>query len=406
MAQLQHTSSIIPQPLTGLAIIRAHQIHLVEDDETREIREIFVPFDNVSTVSERTVDIGQGRTYSELVWNEPIDDRHVPGLDSLLRYLDDRGVGYTGHTGHTGHTGAAGPGLTGGFVRYDGPQGLTPEQKRQARHNIGVWCEGEIPLDFPQTAMYVNYATPEQTLAGDVVLNCDCTGSTGNTGDTGSTGNTGSTGGTGGEGGDPVDPPPPPPPPPWWPPWIPWPLPPDPPFPFTGQTGYTGWTGHTGHTGFTGDTGPTGWTGATGPTGYRGYTGEPGRGPRAPLIVHQDLHLYQKFVHNNVQNIRVHNQSYASKLDLQYRPQVHLRQPALVDARRDVLIQQQRQEHVHRHLIDASRLELHQPQVHHRRTTTQIFPTTTSSLPSTSALEAMEARMAQLEARLQLLEQN
>ena len=127
MAQFQHASALQPQQLTGLTQVRAHRIYLVEDDATREIREIFVPFENVSTVSERTVDIGQGRSYSELVWNEPVDDEHVPGLESLLRYLDNRGLGFTGHTG------AAGPSFT-GAVRYDQPQGLTPEQKRQARH--------------------------------------------------------------------------------------------------------------------------------------------------------------------------------------------------------------------------------------------------------------------------------
>ena len=54
-----------------------------ELDTSTEIREVFVPFANISTVEERTVDIGQGRSYTELVWNEPIDDLHVPGLESF-----------------------------------------------------------------------------------------------------------------------------------------------------------------------------------------------------------------------------------------------------------------------------------------------------------------------------------
>ena len=56
-------------------------------DVTREIREIFVPFANISAVYEQTHHIGKGRSYTTIEWNEPIDDRHVPGLESLLRYL-------------------------------------------------------------------------------------------------------------------------------------------------------------------------------------------------------------------------------------------------------------------------------------------------------------------------------
>ena len=80
-------TNIAPHQRTGLTIVRANEIWLTNPltDVTREIREIFVPFANISTVYEQTHDIGQGSSYTTIEWNEPIDDRHVPGLDSLLR---------------------------------------------------------------------------------------------------------------------------------------------------------------------------------------------------------------------------------------------------------------------------------------------------------------------------------
>jgi hypothetical protein len=82
-------TNIAPQQLTGLTIVRANEIWLTNPltDVTQEISGIFVPFANISTVYEQTHNIGQGRSYTTIEWNEPIDDRHVPGLESLLRYL-------------------------------------------------------------------------------------------------------------------------------------------------------------------------------------------------------------------------------------------------------------------------------------------------------------------------------
>ncbi len=77
-------TNIAPQQLTGLTIVRANEIWLTNPltDVTQEIRDIFVPFANISTVYEQTHNIGQGRSYTTIEWNEPIDDRHVPGLES------------------------------------------------------------------------------------------------------------------------------------------------------------------------------------------------------------------------------------------------------------------------------------------------------------------------------------
>ena len=86
-------TNIAPQQLTGLTMVRANEIWLTNPltDVTQEIREIFAPFANISTVYEQTHDIGQGRSYTTIEWNEPIDDRHVPGLQSLLPGLRRRG---------------------------------------------------------------------------------------------------------------------------------------------------------------------------------------------------------------------------------------------------------------------------------------------------------------------------
>ena len=56
-------TNIAPQQLTGLTIVRANEIWLTNPltDVTQEIRDIFVPFANISTVYEQTHDIGQGR---------------------------------------------------------------------------------------------------------------------------------------------------------------------------------------------------------------------------------------------------------------------------------------------------------------------------------------------------------
>lgn len=89
MAFLAYNAGPAPQQLTGLAIARAHTFLQIEseEDESIDIRRIYFPFKNISTVYEAVIDIGQGRSYTELRWTEPIDDLHCPGLASLLRWL-------------------------------------------------------------------------------------------------------------------------------------------------------------------------------------------------------------------------------------------------------------------------------------------------------------------------------
>ena len=100
-------TNIAPQQLTGLTIVRANEIWLTNPltDVTQEIRDISAPFANISTVYEQTHVIGQARTYTTIEWNEPIDGRHVPGLQSLLRYLEN----FRGIQGPTGSDGTRGP---------------------------------------------------------------------------------------------------------------------------------------------------------------------------------------------------------------------------------------------------------------------------------------------------------
>ena len=109
-------TNIAQKQLTGLTIVRANEIWLTNPltDETREVRDIFVPFANISTVYEQTHDIGQGRSYTTIEWNEPIDDLHVPGLESLLRYLQTL-------------RGAQGPTASAALRGRFGPQGVDGE---------------------------------------------------------------------------------------------------------------------------------------------------------------------------------------------------------------------------------------------------------------------------------------
>ena len=102
MAFLQYNAGPAPQQLTGLAIVRGHRIYLVQGDTSTDIREIFFPWANISTVYEHQVDIGQGRSYTELRWTEPIDDLHVPGLESLLRWMRNSPTGPPGVQGLRG----------------------------------------------------------------------------------------------------------------------------------------------------------------------------------------------------------------------------------------------------------------------------------------------------------------
>ena len=86
MAANQRGSAWAPPPLTGLVEGRFTRLLLQLADGTVDIRDLFLPTNTVAHVRERFVDIGQGRGYTVLDWDET-DDDHVPGMASLLRFL-------------------------------------------------------------------------------------------------------------------------------------------------------------------------------------------------------------------------------------------------------------------------------------------------------------------------------
>ena len=61
------------------------------------IRDLFVEkVSDVAKVEEREYHIGGGRFHRQLEWEEPISDERVPGLDSLIRWLNEREPGTGG----------------------------------------------------------------------------------------------------------------------------------------------------------------------------------------------------------------------------------------------------------------------------------------------------------------------
>ena len=79
--------------LTGLIDITANVIKLISINENDEeqitnILDLFVQFNSISTVIDVTYPLGGGLTYTVKEWNQPISDTRVPGLQSLISYLD------------------------------------------------------------------------------------------------------------------------------------------------------------------------------------------------------------------------------------------------------------------------------------------------------------------------------
>ena len=80
--------------LTGIVNITADKISLIqvnEDlgvEEIKNIENIFLQYQNISTVEDITVPIGGGLSYTIKQWIEPVTDEQVAGLSSLLDYLN------------------------------------------------------------------------------------------------------------------------------------------------------------------------------------------------------------------------------------------------------------------------------------------------------------------------------
>ena len=75
--------------LTGLIDIIANVIKLITIDENNEeqitnIFDLFVPFNNISTIIDVNYPLGGGLTYTVKEWIPPISDTRVPGLQSVI----------------------------------------------------------------------------------------------------------------------------------------------------------------------------------------------------------------------------------------------------------------------------------------------------------------------------------
>ena len=79
--------------LTGLIDITANVMKLIsidanDDEQLTNILDLFVQFNNISTVIDVQVPIGGGLTYTLKQWVSPISDQQVPGLASRIDYLE------------------------------------------------------------------------------------------------------------------------------------------------------------------------------------------------------------------------------------------------------------------------------------------------------------------------------
>ena len=78
----------------GIIDVEADRVALRDDEGApHDIRDLFVDVDAIATVRERTVEIGGGIRHTVLTWDGEQDetptDGQVPGLASLLRYLEE-----------------------------------------------------------------------------------------------------------------------------------------------------------------------------------------------------------------------------------------------------------------------------------------------------------------------------
>ena len=78
--------------LTGSIDITADSIRLIiinenEQEEIINVLNLFLMYDNISSVEDVQVPLGGGQYYTIKAWVGTIDDLHIPGLESLIEYL-------------------------------------------------------------------------------------------------------------------------------------------------------------------------------------------------------------------------------------------------------------------------------------------------------------------------------
>lgn len=79
--------------LTGIVSLTANDISLFQLtdeglEEVKNIENIFLKYNNISTVQDREIPIGGGLSYSIKEWSNPISNNQVPGLQALIEYLE------------------------------------------------------------------------------------------------------------------------------------------------------------------------------------------------------------------------------------------------------------------------------------------------------------------------------
>ena len=79
--------------LTGLIDITANVVKLISiannnEEQIQNILDLFIQFNNISTVINVVYPLGGGLTYTEKEWISPINDTRAPGLSSLIDFLN------------------------------------------------------------------------------------------------------------------------------------------------------------------------------------------------------------------------------------------------------------------------------------------------------------------------------
>ncbi len=79
--------------LTNIIDIAANSIKLIDVDENGDqtltnIIDLFLSYSAISTVIDVNIPIGGGLFYTVKQWVGDVDDKHVPGLQSLIAYMD------------------------------------------------------------------------------------------------------------------------------------------------------------------------------------------------------------------------------------------------------------------------------------------------------------------------------
>jgi hypothetical protein len=77
-------------PLSNTADVSCHILRLVEQEETRDVREIFVDQRALIAARPVLVQVTPDYSYEQLQWPEEVNDQQVPALRSLLGWLEQQ----------------------------------------------------------------------------------------------------------------------------------------------------------------------------------------------------------------------------------------------------------------------------------------------------------------------------